>query len=159
MAAVQSILQMPGGQYIQREDISSGAHLGAGIASHEQEKVLLSPPTPLSHLWTPPTSKWIPMCHPRAEEVARQVDAYFLQHWKFCNTKSEKVFLNAGFSRVTCLYFPLAKDDRIHFACRLLTVLFLIDDVLEDMSFADGEAYNEKLMPIARGDILPNSEF
>lgn len=106
--------------------------------------------------WTIPPSKWQPLNHPRAKEVAKEVDTYFLQHWNFPNAKAEKQFLNAGFSDVTCLYFPLAKDDRIHFACRLLTVLFLIDDVLEDMSFAEGEAYNEKLIPISRGHVLPD---
>ncbi|OCL11144.1 Aristolochene synthase [Glonium stellatum] len=110
----------------------------------------------LAVTWEPPVSFWKPLCHPRAEEVAREVDGYFLDHWKFPNAKAEKTFVKAGFSRVTCLYFPLAKDDRIHFACRLLTVLFLIDDVLEDMSFAEGEAYNEKLIPISRGDVLPD---
>ena len=29
-------------------------------------------------------------------------------------------------------------------------------DVLEHMSFAEGSAYNEKLIPICRGDILPD---
>ena len=106
--------------------------------------------------WTIPRSEWQPLNHPRAKEVAEEVDTYFLQNWHFPNAKAEKTFLNAGFSDVTCLYFPLAKDDRIHFACRLLTVLFLIDDVLEDMSFAEGEAYNEKLIPISRGDVLPD---
>ncbi len=106
--------------------------------------------------WTIPTSEWQPLNHPRAKEVAREVDAYFLQHWNFLNAKAEKTFVNAGFSDVTCLYFPLAKDDRIHFACRLLTVLFLIDDVLEDMSFAEGAAYNENLIPISRGHVLPD---
>lgn len=67
------------------------------------------------------------MIHPRAEEVAREVDGYFLEHWNFPDDRARSTFLKAGFSRVTCLYFPLAKDDRIHFACRLLTVLFLID--------------------------------
>jgi aristolochene synthase len=158
MAAIQAIPQLPVGQYIHHEELSRGAPLRVNLASHEQDKVLLSPPAPVNHLWTPPASQWIPLCHPAADEVARQVDAYFLQHWNFHDTKAEKVFLKAGFSRVTCLYFPLAKDDRIHFACRLLTVLFLIDDVLEDLSFADGEAYNEKLIPISRGDVLPNRE-
>lgn len=158
MAAIQTIPQIPVSQYIHHEDVSSSAPLREDLASYEQEKVLLSQTTPASRLWTPPTSKWIPLCHPGAEEVGRQVDAYFLQHWKFRDAKAEKVFLKAGFSRVTCLYFPLAKDDRIHFACRLLTILFLIDDVLEELSFADGEAYNEKLIPISRGDVLPNRE-
>ena len=106
--------------------------------------------------WTIPVSNWAPLKYPRAEEVAKEVDAYFLQHWNFPNAKAEKTFVNAGFSEVTSLYFPLAKDDRIHFACRLLTVLFLIDDELEDLSFAEGEAYNERLIPIARGHVLPN---
>ena len=109
------------------------------------------------------------------EEVSREVDGYFLQHWNFKDEKARKKFLAAGFSRVTCLYFPEALDDRIHFACRLLTVLFLIDgeaakavpspfwiiqlmtiDLLEDMSFEEGSAYNEKLIPISRGDVLPD---
>ena len=109
-----------------------------------------------SRQWTIPPSEWQPLNHPRATEVAQEVNAYFLQHWDFPNAKARKTFVNAGFSEVTCLYFPLAKDDRIHFACRLLTVLFLIDDVLEDMSFVEGEAYNERLIPISRGDVLPD---
>lgn len=80
-----------------------------------------------SQSWRIPPSEWTAMIHPRAEEVAREVDTYFLEHWNFPDDRARSTFLKAGFSRVTCLYFPLAKDDRIHFACRLLTVLFLID--------------------------------
>lgn len=90
-----------------------------------QETLVLDAVT--SSNWTIPKSDWTPYCHPRVEEVSREVDGYFLEHWEFPNAKAERVFVNAGFSRVTCLYFPLAKDDRIHFACRLLTLLFLID--------------------------------
>lgn len=157
MAAVQPLHQLAD-KHIHHGGISSSASLRSDLANHKQKDAFFSLPAHVSHGRTPPTSKWTPLCHPRAEEVAGQVDAYFLQHWNFRNAKSEKVFLNAGFSRVTCLYFPLAKDERIHFACRLLTVLFLVDDVLEDMSFADGEAYNANLMPIMRGDVLPNRE-
>ena len=74
-----------------------------------------------------PPSNLIPLCHPLVEEVTKEVDGYFLEHWPFPNERSRKKFVNAGFSRVTCLYFPKSLDDRIHFACRLLTVLFLID--------------------------------
>ena len=59
--------------------------------------------------------------------MTKEVDDYFLQHWNFDSVKAKKKFVGAGFSRVTCFYFPKALDDRIHFACRLLTVLFLID--------------------------------
>ncbi|PSK33983.1 Aristolochene synthase [Elsinoe australis] len=103
-----------------------------------------------------PPSKWTPMCHPRMAEVAREVDGDFIRDWGFPDAKSRQKFLDAGFSRVTCLYFPAAKDDRIHWACRLLTILFLIDDILEEMSFEDGERYNDRLMPIMRGDVLPD---
>lgn len=78
-------------------------------------------------VWQIPSTNWKHSIHPHHEEVAHEVDGYFLKEWKFPNAKAEKTFLAAGFSRVTCLYFPLSKDDRIHFACRLLTVLFLID--------------------------------
>lgn len=117
-------------------------------------------------------SAWTHRCHPRLQQVQEEVEGYFLNNWKFSSTKANHMFLNAKFSEVTCFYFPLALDDRIHFACRLLTVLFLIDgrsreldfsryidripDQLEDMSFADGEAYNAKLIPISRGEILPD---
>ncbi|KAJ5201119.1 hypothetical protein N7449_005922 [Penicillium cf. viridicatum] len=105
---------------------------------------------------TPPPTQWSYLCHPRVKELQDEVDGYFLENWKFPSFKAVRTFLDAKFSEVTCLYFPLALDDRIHFACRLLTVLFLIDDVLEHMSFADGEAYNNRLIPISRGDVLPD---
>jgi aristolochene synthase len=76
---------------------------------------------------TPPPTKWSYLCHPRLKEVQDEVDGYFLENWKFPSFKAVRTFLDAKFSEVTCLYFPLALDDRIHFACRLLTVLFLID--------------------------------
>ncbi|MCJ1258244.1 carbonyl reductase (NADPH-dependent) ari1 [Lignoscripta atroalba] len=88
--------------------------------------------------------------------VAAEVDGYFLEHWPFPNEKARKKYLDAGFSRVTCCYYPKASDDRIHFGCRLLTLLFLIDDLLEDMSFEEGSAYNEHLIPISRGHVLPD---
>ncbi|OTB04033.1 hypothetical protein M426DRAFT_59230 [Hypoxylon sp. CI-4A] len=114
--------------------------------------VTLSTSKPLvKETWKIPASGWTPMIHPRAEEVSREVDNYFLEHWNFPDDNARSTFLKAGFSRVTCLYFPLAKDDRIHFACRLLTVLFLIDDILEEMSFADGEALNNRLIELSKG--------
>ncbi|KAK2755480.1 carbonyl reductase (NADPH-dependent) ari1 [Arachnomyces sp. PD_36] len=103
-----------------------------------------------------PPSLFQPLCHPRVEEVTREVNGYYLEHWDFPSEKARKKFVAADFPGVTCLYFPKALDDRIAFACSLLTVLFLIDDFLEFMSFEDGSAYNEKLIPISRGDVLPD---
>ena len=131
-------------------------HLSApSFTPSERNKQTISPITAASS-WSLPPSGWTPICHPQVDKVSQEVDDYFLREWNFPNARSKKVFVGAGFSRVTCLYFPLAEDDRIHFACRLLTVLFLIDDVLEELSLVDGEVYNAKLMPIMRGDVLPN---
>ena len=87
----------------------------------------LPPPQVSIAAHKPPSSYFKPIYHPKMDEVSREVDAYFLEHWPFKDEKARKKFVDAGFSRVTCLYFPEALDDRIHFACRLLTVLFLID--------------------------------
>ncbi|KAK2017796.1 Aristolochene synthase in complex with 12,13 Difluorofarnesyl diphosphate [Colletotrichum eremochloae] len=105
---------------------------------------------------TIPLSSWAPVCHPLVDPVTAEVDAWFLDNWAFPNEKARKKFVAAGFSKVTCLYFPFAKDDRIAFACRLLAILFLIDDLLEHMSLEEGKAYNERLMPLARGDAQPD---
>ncbi|KAI0550322.1 aristolochene synthase [Xylaria curta] len=100
-----------------------------------------------------------PSWHHNMDQIIREVDQYFLDHWNFVSDKERKKFVLAGFSRVTCMYFPMANDDRIASACKLLTVLFLIDDLLEDMSFEDGAAYNNSLMPIMRGEQQPNRDI
>lgn len=129
--------------------------------------------------YAPPASYLVPKCHPLEPQTTAEVDGYFIKNWPFENEKAITKFINAGFSRVTCCYYPEALNDRIHFACRLLTLLFLIDgklpflvlaakphsereglilipDLLEEMSLEDGKAYNDKLMPISRGDVLPD---
>ncbi|KAI0418209.1 Aristolochene synthase in complex with 12,13-Difluorofarnesyl diphosphate [Xylaria grammica] len=95
-------------------------------------------------------------CHSRLEEIEQEVNEYFMAHWPFPSDKSRERFLGGRFTRCTCMYFPDAKDDRIHFACRLLTLLFLVDDILETMSFEEGTAYNGRLMSIILGDITPD---
>lgn len=74
-----------------------------------------------------PESIFTPIYHPIMEDAIRDVDGYFLQQWHFPDMKSRKKFVAAGFSRVTCLYFPKALNERIRMACSLLTILFLID--------------------------------
>ena len=74
-----------------------------------------------------PPSLFQPRCHRLVDQVSKEVEDWFLKEWRFDNEKSRKKFLAAGFSRVTCDYFPMAFDNRIHFACELLTILFLID--------------------------------
>ncbi|KNG46670.1 aristolochene synthase [Stemphylium lycopersici] len=50
----------------------------------------------------------------------------------------------------------LTLDNRIALACRLITLLFLIDDQLEFMSLEEGSAYNEHLIGISGGTTRPN---
>jgi aristolochene synthase len=76
-------------------------------------------------------STWVSASYPKVDEVSAQVEGWFLRHWPFPNEEAKKKFVAAGFSRVTCLYFPLARDDRIGSACKLLTILFLIDGITE----------------------------
>ncbi|PGG97505.1 hypothetical protein AJ79_09175 [Helicocarpus griseus UAMH5409] len=124
---------------------------GKTSETYEETRQTRSPRAPLE-----PPSYFEPACHPLEPQITAEVDGYFIKHWPFPNKKAIQKFRDAGFSRVTCCYYPKAHNDRIGFACRLLTVLFLIDDLLEDMSFEDGAAYNAKLMPISRGDVLPD---
>jgi aristolochene synthase len=149
--------------------------LGAArVLPIEQDKKRM--PTLVKDL--PPPSKFHPSVHPHVDSVAAELDDYFLRNWPFRSEKERAKFRAAGFSRVTCLYFPLAMDDRIGFACRLLTVLFLIDgryhltqpwnlivvivsnprskDLLEEMGLDEGSEYNEKLISISRGEIPPD---
>ncbi|RYP68018.1 hypothetical protein DL771_006941 [Monosporascus sp. 5C6A] len=103
-----------------------------------------------------PSSRWTAEIHPRESEVTEEINRYFLEHWPFPNEKARKKFVDSEFPRATCITFPRALDDRIQFVCRLLTLLFLVDDLLEDMSLEDGRAYNEMLMAMSRGDERPD---
>lgn len=128
--------------------------------------------------WEPEPSLWKPLRHPRYLEVSKDVDDYFIKHWNFADAKAAEKFLKADFSSFTCLSLPLAKEDRIHFACLFFALLFLIDgriatdwvllgcaylmsvvDVLEKMSMAEGAAYNEKLISILCGNVLPDRQW
>ena len=87
--------------------------------------------TPSALVDVPPPPPLIkPSCHPLEPQITEEVDAYFIKHWPFPNEKAIQKFRDAGFSRVTCCYYPEALKDRIGFGCRLLTLLFLIDGTL-----------------------------
>lgn len=75
----------------------------------------------------PPPSILKAECHPLEPYITEEVDHYFITNWPFPNDDAKEKFRAAGFSRVTCCYFPEALEDRIIFACKLLTLLFLID--------------------------------
>lgn len=68
-----------------------------------------------------------PSWFPEMDEVIQRVDQFFLDRWNFPSEKARRKMVAAGFSRVTCMYFPKATSERIDYACKLLTILFLID--------------------------------
>ncbi|KAI0146376.1 Aristolochene synthase in complex with 12,13 Difluorofarnesyl diphosphate [Xylariaceae sp. FL1272] len=103
-----------------------------------------------------PSSGLTAMCHPLTEKAIREVNEFFLEHWKFPSPQVRKRFEGDGMTRVTCFYVCKSLDDRLILACRLITLLFLIDDVLEHMSLEEGKAYNEKTFTFFRGDAQPN---
>lgn len=72
-------------------------------------------------------SRFTPVCHPRVDDVVRDVDCYFLQHWPFPDSRIRRKFVDAEFTRNMCYNYPEALDDRIRLVCRLITLLFLVD--------------------------------
>ncbi|CAJ2506370.1 Uu.00g005000.m01.CDS01 [Anthostomella pinea] len=112
-------------------------------------------PAPFNKRQIPP-SGLTALYHPLAEKTIKEVNDFFLEHWPFESEKYKSRFGVEGWCRVTCYYVCQSLDDRLALACRLVVVLFLIDDILESMSLDEGRAYNARLMPIFRGDELPD---
>ncbi|KAI3322813.1 Aristolochene synthase from penicillium Roqueforti [Xylariaceae sp. AK1471] len=95
-------------------------------------------------------------CHPLLDALKKETDKYFIDNWPFPNGKNRDKFLKADYPLCAALYFPQARDDRISFAARLFGMIFLLDDVLETVSFEEGKAYQENLMSIIAGDEAPD---
>jgi aristolochene synthase len=50
----------------------------------------------------------------------------------------------------------MSLPERMHWGCRLLTLSFLIDDLLDRMSVKEGVAHQEKVIECAVGEHLPD---
>lgn len=105
----------------------------------EEISMTIPPGTPSTSCETPDYSVQIPArpepylkpsWHRNIDQVIREVDQYFLDRWNFASEKERKKFVGAGLLRITCMYYPMADDDRIVSACKLLTILFLVDGEL-----------------------------
>lgn len=94
--------------------------------------------------------------HPLTDKVADAVNQFFIDTWPFAGDKQRKKFLGADFPRFVCYYFPNSLEDRLRLVCELVTHLFIVDDIIEAMSLKDGRAFNDKLIALARGDVLPD---
>ena len=104
-----------------------------------------------------PASALVVRTHPLTDKVADAVNQFYLDTWPFPGEKERKKFIGADFPRFTCYYFPNTRDDRLRLVCELVTHLFLVDDIIENMSLKEGRAFNDKLIALARGEVLPDS--
>lgn len=68
---------------------------------------------------------YVAKVHPLKDFVASQTDDYILENWDFEDSASRQDFLNKRVSKVACLYFPSALDERIILVARLFSVLYL----------------------------------
>ncbi|KAI3319187.1 Aristolochene synthase in complex with 12,13 Difluorofarnesyl diphosphate [Xylariaceae sp. AK1471] len=100
-----------------------------------------------------PVSGLSAFCHPLTERTIKEVNDFYLQNWEFTDPKVRKRFEGEGYVRVTCFYLCKSRDDRIALACRLVTLLFLIDDILEHLSLEEGMAYIDKMFAFFRGEV------
>ncbi|RYP08311.1 hypothetical protein DL764_001980 [Monosporascus ibericus] len=91
--------------------------------------------------------------HTNTAKVVKQVNDFFLENWPFKTEKHRRRFVDEGYAWSVCLNCPLSLDERMHWGCRLLTIGFLIDDLLDSMSVKEGVAYNSNVIECARGNL------
>lgn len=71
--------------------------------------------------------------HPRTEEVVAETNAYFLGNWPFRKEAEKKQFVLEDANRWACMAFSMALDDRIVSACKVNTLLFLLDGMYANL--------------------------
>lgn len=81
----------------------------------------------------PPPTIFDIQCHSRADAVCAELDSFFIQHWPFKSQEERNRFLNSQTNGFACWALPLADDDRLLDTVKVNTLLFLLDDVAEDM--------------------------
>ncbi|KAI1635180.1 Aristolochene synthase [Biscogniauxia mediterranea] len=110
--------------------------------------------------WTAPSdikeSIFKPLCHPLYPKISKEENEFFLKHWNFPDEDSRRKFVAADFCRFSCLSYPLTLEDRSALCCKLITLLFLVDDQIDLTSLEDAQEYNERLILIARGVQKPD---
>lgn len=97
-----------------------------------------------------------PCTHPKTDQVSARVGVFFITHWPFKNDEPKERFLKDCYTLVACINCPLSLDERLHFGCRLLTINFLIDDMLESISVEERVFHQNMLVESARGTFQPN---
>ncbi|KAL8792089.1 MAG: hypothetical protein Q9195_005344 [Heterodermia aff. obscurata] len=106
----------------------------------------------------PYASRFEVASHPRADEVCAELDAFFATYWPWPNEKARQKFLATDTNRWGCWSLPLVKDDRIVDSVKVNTLLFLLDDIAENMSLEEGKVFYQRLILLALGKAVPNRE-
>ena len=75
----------------------------------------------------PPPTRLEVACHPRADEVCAELDAFFGTYWPWPNEKARQQFIATDTNRWGCWSLPWVRDDRIVNSVRVNTLLFLLD--------------------------------
>jgi hypothetical protein len=113
--------------------------------------------------------------HSRKEQVLREIDNYFGKDWPFEGSEELKKIHDNDLTGMVCYAFPTAHDDRIFILVLFFIVVVLMDgvyifpngnidnemcyfnlhvnlciDMLDDMSFKEGELFTERLISISR---------
>ncbi|KAJ7274038.1 Aristolochene synthase in complex with 12,13 Difluorofarnesyl diphosphate [Mycena rebaudengoi] len=97
--------------------------------------------------------------HPHFNQIAIDLDKYFLEHWPFPNKKARQKFVDAKFAYALCIIWPESIDERMVHACFLVTLLFLVDDVLDSLPLDEGREYNTILWKCLSGNKEPNRDI
>ncbi|KAL8993180.1 MAG: hypothetical protein Q9169_006536, partial [Polycauliona sp. 2 TL-2023] len=129
--------------------VDSNYELGLQVAAMRKQPAYVPKDTP------PPTIFEIRL-HSKADQVCAKLDEYFFKNWPWPDKAAGQKFLRSETNRWACLALPDAMDDRIYDAVRVNTLLFLLDDVAETLSIAEGKALYKRLIPIALGQTLPD---
>ncbi|KAL8781084.1 MAG: hypothetical protein Q9213_006166 [Squamulea squamosa] len=114
-------------------DRSNGSHYSINDAKTKElhEEKLIPNSSKYHELYIPddkpPLSRFAAKCHPQADEVCEEIDAFFSKHWPWENEQARNKFLAADHSRWTCWAIPLAKADRILSSVKVTTLFFLLD--------------------------------
>ncbi|KAJ6532334.1 hypothetical protein DFH09DRAFT_1182403 [Mycena vulgaris] len=69
--------------------------------------------------------------HPRADELSAETYAFFLETWPFTSQGQRDLFVRSNLPLGLCATIPDGDFERTGWSCRLIVLLFLLDDWFE----------------------------
>ena len=93
----------------------------------------------------PPPSRFPKKCHPRADEICAELDAFFAKHWPWENERAREKFLASDTNRWACWSLPFARDDRMFDGAKVNTLFFLLDGKLLPLFYDQNETKAEMM--------------